>query len=84
MEDKYGRYLVKKLYDSAFDDLEKKAVFDHICNNMEKYIDHMHASEVVEHLYTKSKLPAKERMFEAVFGTKLKFIKVTTECYTNL
>jgi isochorismate synthase EntC len=80
MEDKYGRYLVKKLFDSAFDDLEKKAIVEHICNNMEKFIDHMHASEVVEHIYTKSKQPVKEKMFEAVFGTKLKFLKVSLIC----
>jgi len=77
MSDKYGRFLAKKLYDTSFDDLEKKAVLDHICNNMEKYITHMHATEMIEHLFLKSKTPVKERLFEASFGAKLKFFKET-------
>ena len=76
MTDKYGRYLCKKLYDSVFDDIEKKAVQDHICSNMEKYVVHMYATDMIEHIYTKSKAPVKDRLFESVFGAKLKFIKV--------
>ena len=79
MENKYGKYLAKKLYDSTFDEMEKKAVLEYLCGNMEKYMQHMIASEMIEHLYIKSKTKVKDKMFEAAFGAKLKFIKATED-----
>ncbi len=77
MQDKYGRFLAKKLYDTAFDDLEKKAVLEHLCTNMEKYMLHMYATDLIEHLFVKGKTAVKEKIFEATFGAKLKFLKAT-------
>jgi len=84
MADKYGRFLVKKLYDKAFDSLEKKAVQEHIFSNMEKYMVHMHATELLEHLYTTEKLQVKNKMFESIFGAKLKFIQDTESKETDV
>ncbi len=73
----YGRHLAVRLYDDAFDEAEKKAVQENVCSNMEKYVVHAYGSELVEHIYTKAKAELKNKMFEAVFGNKLKFIKET-------
>jgi hypothetical protein len=76
MQDKYGHHLASVLYNSAFDELEKKAVQEHILNKMDKYVMHMYASDFIEDMYKESKLLFKNRMFEAIFGAKLQFLKV--------
>ena len=79
MEDKYGRYLAKKLYEETFNEKERKAVFVNICENMEKYMMHMYAADLIEHIYIKGNGEAKKKIFEASFGTKLKIIKATED-----
>ena len=76
MQDKYGHHLAERLYDTAFDELEQKAVVTHIMDKMDKYLVHMYACDMVEHVYKTSKAAVKGRMFESVFGPKLTFLKV--------
>ena len=76
MQDKYGHHLAEKLYELAFDELEKKAVQGHIMEKMDKYLVHMYASDMVESLYKSSKGTVKLKMFESVFGPKLEFLRV--------
>ena len=75
MQEKYGRFLAKKLYEDCFDVLEKKAVLEHICNNMDKYMIHMYVTDIIEHIYLKGNKEIKRKIFDATFGAKFKFIK---------
>lgn len=83
MQDKYGRFLAKKLYEDCFDALEKKAVLEHLCANMEKYMVHMYATDIIEHIYLKSNSETKKKIFESTFGAKLKFIKEAKDIEEN-
>ncbi len=76
MQDKYGHHLAERLYDTAFDELEKNAVLTHLMEKMDKYLTHVYASDLIEHVYKSAKGAVKTKMFEAVFGPKLMFLKV--------